>query len=557
MRAHESASSIDRRSFVKVTALGAVAATAGRLPTGAPLPTAAPAEAQEPRGAPGFRAPFQELEEATIADLQKAMESGELTAVELVRRYTARIEALDRKGPMLRSVLELNPDAEGITRELDQERKTKGPRGPLHGIPVLLKDNIATADRMETTAGSLALVGFRPPEDATVARKLREAGAVILGKTNLSEWANFRAEQSSSGWSGRGGQSRNPFVLDRNPCGSSSCVPVSANLCAVSVGTETDGSIVCPASACGVVGIKPTVGLTSRHNVIPISFTQDTVGPHARTVTDAAILLGALAGPDPRDPATRAGEGNRYSDYTQFLYPNGLRGARIGVPRKLFGFSPEADRVAEEAIRALKEASAEIVDPADLPSSDELKDFTPELEVLLFEFKDGIEKYLAALPPGGPRTLADLIRFNDANADREMKYFGQELFLRAQEKAAIPNPEYLAALDKSQRLPGPQGLDAVLDGLKLDALVAPTASPAWPTDLINGDHFVGDTSSPAARVGYPLVSVPAGFVFGLPVNITFMGRAFSEPTLIRLAYAFEQATKARRPPQFRPTLGVE
>lgn len=539
---------------MRLTALGAVAATAARLPTGAPS-EARPTQPQERRRGPGFRAPFKELEEATIADLQKAMESGELTALELVRRYTARIEALDRRGPTLRSVLEINPDAERIARDLDDERKKKGARGPLHGISVLIKDNIATADRMETTAGSLALLGFRPAEEATVARKLREAGAVILGKTNMSEWANFRAEQSSSGWSARGGQSRNPYVLDRNPCGSSSCVPVSANLCAVSVGTETDGSIVCPASVCGVVGIKPTVGLVSRHNVIPISFTQDTVGPHARTITDAAILLGALAGPDPRDPATRAAEGNWYSDYTQFLYPNGLRGARIGVPRKLFGFSPEADRVAEEAIRAIKDAGAEIIDPADLPSSDEgLKDFAPELEVLLFEFKDGIEKYLAGLPPGAPRTLADLIKLNEANADREMKYFGQELFLRAQEKAAIPNPEYLAALDKSQRLAGPQGLDAVLDGFRLDALVAPTASPAWPTDLINGDHFVGDTSSPAARVGYPLVTVPAGFVFGLPVNITFMGRAFSEPTLIRLAYAFEQATKARRAPALRPTL---
>ncbi len=501
-----------------------------------------------------FRGPFPRLEEVTIAELQRAMATGHLTARQLTHQYLRRIRELDQKGPRLNSVIEINPDALHIAAALDRERQQHGPRGPLHGIPILLKDNIATDDQMQTTAGSLALEGHKPAEDATVAAKLRQAGAVILGKANLSEWANFRSFQSSSGWSGRGGQGRNPYILDRNPCGSSSgsAQAVSANLIPVSLGTETDGSIVCPSSANGVVGIKPTVGLTSRFNVIPISETQDTVGPFGRTVADAATVLGALTGVDPLDPATAASEGHFFTDYTQFLNPDALQGARIGVARDLFFFSPETTEIANTAVAAMQAAGADIVDPLTIPP-ELLNDGGAEFDVLLYEFKDGINKYLSRLGPGAPQTLADLIAFNNAHADQELLYFGQEIFDLAQTYGPLTDPGYLEALQNSH-FTAIEGVNQLMDDHSLDAIVAPTGSPAWPTDLVNGDHFLGGSSSLAARAGFPLVSVPAGFSFGLPVNLTFMGKAFSEPTLIALAYAFEQATQVRQAPKFAPTL---
>ena len=498
------------------------------------------------------------VEETTIAALQTAMQAGELTAESLARLYIERIDAIDRAGPTLRSVQEINPDALAIARALDDERRVKGPRGPLHGIPVLLKDNIATADQMETTAGALALVGARPQQDATIARKLREAGAVILGKATMSEWAYFKAAPSSSGWSGRGGQSRNPYALDRSPCGSSSGsgISVAANLVAVSIGTETDGSIVCPSGVNGIVGIKPTVGLTSRAGVIPISSTQDTIGPFGRTVADAATVLGALTGVDPRDPATAASAGRFAADYTTALDANGLRGARIGVPRDgYFGYSPKADAVVNQAIDALRSLGAIVMDPVTIPNFDRAALTAAEQIVLAYEFKAGVNAYLADCKPGGlVRTLADVIAFNRKHPAENLPYFGQERMEAAQAKGELTDPEYLEALATCRR--GTDGFDAVLHEQRLDALVAPTTSPAWPIDLVNGDALRGGSGKSAALAGYPLVSVPAGHVAGLPVGITFMGGAFSEATLIAFAYAFEQATRARRPPSFPATLRV-
>jgi amidase len=507
----------------------------------------------------------QDVVEVSIAELQARMAAGKLSARELVLKYVARINALDQAGTMVRSVLEVNPDVLAIADALDAERRARGPRGPLHGIPILLKDNIDTADNMLTTAGSLALVGSRPTQDATVAKRLRDAGAILLGKTNLSEWANFRGFHSSSGWSGRGGQGRNPYVLDRNPCGSSSgsAQAVSASFAAAALGTETDGSIVCPSSACGVVGIKPTVGLTSRAGVIPISHSQDTVGPHGRTVADAVAVLGALVGIDPRDPATAESAGKFHSDYTRFLDPNGLRGARIGVVRSLFGFSQEADRLMNAALGIMQYYGAVLVDPVEMPSAEEMSGSNAEFEVLLYEFKADLNAYLASrVPnpryPNAPmvRTLADAIAFNEANKHVEMKYFGQEIFLMAEQKGPLTEAAYVKALEAARRMGRQEGIDAVMDKHGLDALVAPTGSPAWPTDLVNGDHFLGGSSSAAAIAGYPLISVPAGFVNGLPVGITFMGRAYSEPTLIKIAYGFEQVSKFRRAPQFVSTLAL-
>ncbi|HEX6291650.1 MAG TPA: amidase [Herpetosiphonaceae bacterium] len=557
-----SSQKLSRRTFLKWSAAAAT------LPLLADLAETSAAGAHElSRISSGTAGAVNDLEEVTIAELQAAMAAGSLSARQLVLRYVQRIQTLDQSGPQLRSLLEVNPDVLALADELDAERKAKGPRSPLHGIPILLKDNIDTADTMLTTAGSLALVGSKPRQDAFVAQRLREAGAILLGKTNLSEWANFRSTRSSSGWSGRGRQNLNPYALDRNPCGSSSgsAAAVSANFAAAALGTETDGSIVCPSSACGVVGIKPTVGLVSRAGVIPIAHSQDTVGPHGRTVADAAAVLGALTGVDPRDPATQASVGKSYSDYTQFLDPNGLKGARIGVPRQgLFGWSQDADRITNAALGIMQAMGAVIVDPADIPSISDIASSPVEFEVLLYEFKADLNLYLATRDPNprypnSPvmRTLADLIEFNRATAAVEMPYFGQEIFEMAQAKGPLSDPDYLKALETSHRLSRQEGLDAVLDKYQLDALVAPTGSPAWPIDLINGDHFLGGSSSPAAMAGYPLVTVPAGYVAGLPVGITFMGRAFSEPTLIRLAYAFEQATKFRRAPQFRPSIGLQ
>ncbi len=537
-----------RRRFLLTSAAGAAALVTGARAGGA-------SENPPRAGAPGGpSAGSFAFEEATLEDLQRKMQSGELTALALTQAYLERIEATNGKGPGLRSVLETNPDAPAIARGLDAERKAKGPRGPLHGIPVLLKDNVDTADRNTTTAGSLALEGSVAPRDSKVAERLRGAGAVLLGKTNLSEWANIRSTRSSSGWSARGGQCRNPYALDRNPCGSSSGsgVAVSASLCAVAVGTETDGSIVCPSSANGIVGVKPTLGLVSRAGIIPIAHSQDTAGPMARTVRDAAVLLGALAGADPRDAATAAAAGHVAADYTTFLDPNGLKGARIGVARKISGFDPRVERLLSDAIAEMKRRGAEVVDPADIPHLGEYDE--SELDVLLYELKADLAAYLATLGPKAPvKTLADVIAFNEAHRDREMPYFGQELFLRAQEKGPLTDQAYLDALAKNQKLSRAEGIDAVMDQMKLDALIAPTGGPSWLTDLIDGDHFTGGSSTAPAVAGYPNVSVPLGFVFGMPVGLQFMGRAWSEPVLLRLAYAFEQATRHRRPPRFLPT----
>lgn len=489
--------------------------------------------------------------EATIFQLQKAMDRGETSAEALCQAYLERIAQLD---PLLRSVMETNSEALTTARELDRERKEKGPRGFLHGIPVLLKDNIATGPTMETTAGSLALLSHRPPRDAFLVTKLRQAGAVILGKTNLSEWANFRSTRSSSGWSGRGGQCANPYVLDRNPCGSSSGTgtAIAANLAAVGVGTETDGSVVCPSNACGLVGVKPTLGLVSRSGIVPIAASQDTAGPMARTVTDAAILLSAMAGPDVEDPATASAP--RQVDFLPFLQSGALKGARLGVARaKVTGYHPLVDKAYGEALLALKEAGAELVDPTDIPHLGEYDE--AEFEVLLYEFKWQLAHYLKHWAPTCPyRTLADLIRFNREHAQEEMPFFGQEIFEMAEKKGPLSDKAYRKAKATCLKLARRQGLDAVFAKYQLDALVAPTGGPAWVTDLVNGDHYLGGSSTPAAVSGYPSVTVPMAFIHGLPVGLTFIGKPWGEGKLLAFAYAFEQATKVRKPPRFLPTL---
>jgi amidase len=497
-----------------------------------------------------------ELDEVPIDVLQDGMKSGQHTSRSITEKYLQRIADIDKQGPAVNAVIELNPDALEIADSLDRERKDKGRRGPLLGIPILVKDNIDTADKMMTTAGSLALVGApKPPKDSFVVQKLRQAGAVILGKTNLSEWANVRSGHSTSGWSGRGGLTKNPYILDRNPCGSSSGTGagISANLAAAGIGTETDGSIVCPSSANGLAGIKPTVGLVSRSGIIPISHSQDGAGPMCRTVRDAAILLGALTGVDPDDPYTAASEGKSFTNYTQFLDLNGLKGARIGVARKYFGFSEGVDGIMAEAIAIMKKQGATIIDPADIDSFGKFDD--TEATVLNYELKADMAKYLARLGPSCPvKTLADLIDFNNRNAQKEMPYFGQDIFIKSQGKGPLTDREYIDALEKNHRLARTEGIDAVMDKNKLDALVAPTGSPAWLTDLVNGDHFAGGSSNAAAVAGYPNINVTAGMMFGLPVGISFFGRAWSEPTLIKLAYAFEQATQVRKPPKFLPAV---
>jgi amidase len=504
--------------------------------------------------------PHASLEEMTIADAAAALTAGATSARELTRMYLERIEAIDQRGPRLRSVIEINPDALALASASDRERTAGQTRGPLHGVPLLLKDNIATADAMETTAGSLALVGARPPADASVAARLRAAGAVVLGKTNLSEWANFRSLRSSSGWSGRGGQCLNPYALDVTPSGSSSgsAVAVAANLALAALGTETDGSILSPAAANGIVGLKPTVGLTSRAGVIPIAHSQDTVGPMARTVADVALVLEAIVGFDPRDEATAAAQGIS-TNYRSVLDPDGLRGARIGIPREVYwGYSPPADAIAEAAIAVMRELGAEIVDPAEIPTAGQLASGWPPaddapLTVLLYEFKADLNAYLAGVDaPSGVGTLADLIAFNEEHADREMPFFGQELFHMAQAKGPLTEPVYRDSLARNHRLSRQEGIDAALTANDLDALLMPTGSPPTKIDLVNGGRNLGGSSRPAALAGYPAITVPAGFAFGLPVGITFMGRAFSEPTLLKLAYAFECATQTRRPPTYAP-----
>ncbi len=555
---------VSRRKFLGYTALtGALAAGGPALPalTGTAQATsraAAPARSASSATRAAARVPHFKWEEATIAELQAAMEEGHLTSRHLTHAYIERIRQIDFKGVQLNSILQINPDAEAIAEQLDRERKRKGSRGLLHGIPILIKDNIATDDRMQTTAGSLALLGSTVPRDSFMAKKLREAGAVILGKTNLSEWANFRSFQSSSGWSARAGQCLNPYVLDHNPCGSSSgsgAAP-SANLCAAALGTETDGSVTCPSALNALAGIKPSLGLLSRSGIIPIAHSQDTAGPMARTVADLAAVLGPLTGVDPLDPVTKDSIGHSFQDYTQFLDPNGLKGARVGVWREgTFGFNNESDAITEAAIKDMKDLGAVIVDPADIPHATDI--FEPEFIVLLFEFKVDVAKYLSELSNTSMRTLADLIAFNDANADREMPWFGQEIFLLSEDTEGLDDPVYKKALEDSKRLAGPEGIDAIMDQLDLDAIIAPVTSPPWTTDLVLGDHFTFGSTSPAAVAGYPNIAVLGGYAFGeLPVGISFMGRKWSEPTLIKLAYSFEQGTKHRHAPRYLPTLGT-
>jgi amidase len=546
MRSSNSDSS--RRKFLQtaVTA-GASAAVYPALGAAHAINSAAAQPAPEVK-------PF-ELDEITIPELQDGLKSGKFTARSLVEKYSARVDEIDKQGPAVNAIIELNPDALSIADALDEERKAKGPRGPLHGIPVLIKDNIDTADRMMTTAGSLALVSSKPPKDSFVAQKLRAAGAVIMGKTNLSEWANIRSSHSTSGWSGRGGLTRNPYALDRNPCGSSSGTGagISANLAAVGIGTETDGSIVCPSSSNGLAGIKPTVGLVSRAGIIPISHSQDGAGPMCRTVRDAAILLGALTGVDSDDPATAASAGKSQTDYTQFCNPNGLKGARIGVARKYFGFNDSVDALMEQSLDVMKKVGATLVDPADIETLGKFDD--TELLVFMYELKANLNAYLARLGPGAPvRTLRDIIEFNDLSRQKEMPYFGQDLFVKAEAKGPLSEKAYLDALQKNHQLARTEGIDAIMDKHHLDALVAPTGGPAWLTDLINGDHVAGGSSNAAAVAGYPNINVTAGLISGLPVGISFFGRAWSEPALIKLAYSFEQATKARQAPKFLLTI---
>ena len=535
---------LNRRRFLKAGMLSGAAAAA------APLV----GQAQEATTA-AIDIPQFEFDEITLAALQDGMKSGKFTARGIAEKYLARIDSIDKHGPGLNAVIELNPDALTLADALDRERKAKGPRGPLHGIPVLIKDNIATRDRMQTTAGSMALVGTTPPKDAMAAKKLRDAGAVILGKTNLSEWANIRSSHATSGWSGRGGQTHCPYALDRNPSGSSSGsgAAVAANLCPVAVGTETDGSIVSPANNNGIVGIKPTLGLVSRAGIIPIAHSQDTAGPMARTVTDAAILLGTLTGVDGDDAATLTLHGQGGLDYTAFLDPKGLTGARIGVVRKLFGFHDGVDLLMNDAIEEIKRQGATVVDPADISTLDQMGD--AEEEVLLSEFKADLNAYLAKLGEAAPvHTLEDIIEFNQQHHELEMPFFGQDLFVKAQAKGSLYRKEYLDALAKCRTLTRAKGIDAVMDQYKLDALLAPTGAPAWLTDYIDGDHDLGGSSTPPAVAGYPHITVPMGFISGLPVGISFFGRAWSEPTLIKLAFAYEQATLHRRPPRFLPTI---
>ena len=492
-----------------------------------------------------------ELNEITVDVLQQKMQAGELTAEAICQKYLSRIEQVD---PVLKSVIELNPDALEIARSLDEERKNGKVRGPLHGIPVLIKDNIDTGDKMQTTAGSMALEGHTAQEDAFIVKKLREAGAVLLGKTNLSEWANFRSNNSSSGWSGRGGQVRNPYCLDRSPCGSSSGTgaAVAANLCAIGIGTETNGSIVCPSGVNGVVGIKPTLGLWSRRGIIPIAHSQDTAGPMALTVKDAAILLGALAEFDSADAETHLEQGKIYSDYTQFLDEKGLEGTRIGVASQMTGFHAKVDMEFKKAVEALRNKGAEIIEKVEFEHN--RKWGGPSYQVLLYEFKSDLNKYLAVHPNAPVKTIQEIIEFNKNHAEREMPWFDQEIFKQAAEKGDLTSEEYLEALKNSKRFAGKEGIDAVMEKHNLDAIIAQTNGPAWTIDWVNGDHFSGGSSSPAAISGYPNVTVPMGFVHGLPVGISFFGQAWSEPVLLKIAYAFEQATGYRKAPGFLKTL---
>lgn len=534
---------MNRRDFVKASLGSAAVAAASQ---------AAPAFAAQS----GAHAAQSSIVEADITQLQLAMQSGKQSAQSLTKLYLKRIAAFDKAGPRLNAIIELNPDALAIAKALDVERASKGPRGPLHGIPILLKDNIATSDKMSNSAGSLALAGAHPPLDAHVVQRLREAGAVILGKTNLSEWANLRSTRSTSGWSGRGGLTLNPYALDRNTSGSSSgsASAIAASLAAVAVGTETNGSIVSPASICGLVGIKPTVGLVSRSGIIPLSHTQDTAGPMARTVSDAALLLGGMTGVDANDAVTND-RANTHKDFSAYLKKDSLRGARIGVVRNYFGGRKDlVDPVIEKALSVLRQQGAILID-CEMPNVG--KAGNDGLEVLLYEFKAGLASYLKTYAPDAPiKNMADLIAYNLQHQDRELPYFGQEYLIRAQAKGDLTSQEYLDALANVRRYSRTEGIDQLMNLHQLDALVAPTNGTAWLTDLINGDSSGASFAGPAAVAGYPHITVPAGQVHGLPVALSFVGRAWSEPTLIGLAYSYEQASLARRPPTYARSLSL-
>lgn len=536
-----------RRKFLKYGLAGGIAAVT--------LPSLTFAEKSLKQFIPLTNTSPFDLDEITIDDLAAGYKSGKYTIRAVTEKYIKRISEIDKNGPAINSVIQVNPDALKIADELDNELKVKGPRSRMHGIPVLLKDNIDTADNMETTAGSLALLDARPAKDSFLVKQLRDAGALILGKTNLSEWANMRSTHSTSGWSGRGGLTKNPYALDRNCSGSSSGsgAAAAAGLCAVAIGTETDGSVVSPSSLNGLVGIKPTVGLVSRAGIIPISHSQDTAGPMTRSVRDAAILLGAMTGIDKEDAATQNKMRTNVDDYTKFLDKDGLKGARIGVLRQYFGFLPSVDKIMDSSLAILKQKGAILIDPIVIDSIGKFDN--SEGIVLRYELKADMEAYLKHRGNGTSfKTLKDLIDFNKENADKEMPYFAQELFLQAEAKGPLTDSVYLKALKNNHRLAREEGIDAIMDKHNLDAIVSPTDSPAWMTDLINGDHFLGGSSSLAAVAGYPHITVPAGDVFGLPVGISFFGRAWSEPVLLKIAYAFEQATNARKPPKFLPTV---
>ena len=552
---------IDRRTFVaRAVATGAALA----IPAGCEKPQPTPVAIADAGDTSLARMPIalgvpanDELFELTVADAAARMQKGALTSHALTQRYLTRIAAMDKQGPGVNAVIELNPDALATADAMDAERKAGKVRGPLHGVPVLIKDNIDSANKMKTSAGSLALANNTAPRDAFIVERLRAAGAVLIGKTNLSEWANFRSTRSSSGWSGRGGQTHNPYVLDRNPCGSSSGTGagIAADFATVGIGTETDGSIICPSSTNGLVGIKPTLGLWSRSGIIPISASQDTAGPMGRTVADVVVLLGALTGVDPRDDATRASAGNAQTDYTKALDAAGLKGARIGIARNLAGFNPDVDKLLDDAITAIKDAGAEVVDHADLATLGKFDD--AELDVLLYEFKDGLNKYLSSASASVPaRTLTDLIAWNEKEKLREMPWFAQELFERADKKGPLTEAAYRQAREKCVTMSRAQGVDATLAKFKLDAIVFPSNAPAWPTDYVNGDHVAGGNTTFAAVAGYPSITVPMGLVHGLPSGLSFVGPAWSEATLIKFAYAFEQTTNARRAPRYMRTLAL-
>jgi amidase len=546
------AARVSRRALLRATVVAASVASSLVDLVNAPL---ASAQAAPARGTPAAGSNLQTVVGASIADLQAAIDAGRLSSVELVQEYINRIETIDRSGPFLNSIMQLNKDALKIAADMDAERRKLGRRSPIHGMPILVKDNVGTADSMQTTAGSLALVNVPTPQDSGTAAKLRAAGAILLGKTTLSEWANFRSTMSTSGWSGRGGQCNMPYVLDRNPCGSSSGsgAAMAASLAAATIATETDGSIVCPAGHNGVAGIKPTVGLTSRAGVVPISHTQDTVGPHGWTLADAAAVLGALTGVDPNDSATAASAGHSQTNYVQFLDPRALNGARIGVARNVgFGKHSKVDAIIEAAIETMKGAGATLIDVT-LASNDDKDVGAAETDVLLIDFKADIARYLSTRP-GGPQTLADLIAYNKADAARELKWFGQELFEQAQNKDLNDTEAYNKAVATSQGK-SQEDINNTISTNGLDAIIGPTNSPSWVTDLVNGDHFVLASSGPAARAGYPIVTVPAGFVNELPVGISFYAGAWSEPKLIALAYAFEQISHARQTPKYLPSMG--